>query len=116
MRATISRWPAPGTMDWICRGSWLNRSVLQTYSRGETVRDILGKQRRPIFPCRQGAAVAAKPFWSAAIMSDASVRVNGGEARQSLIRFWMAISAVWLAFWLLIAGIFLLNVEIPYIF
>jgi hypothetical protein len=49
-------------------------------------------------------------------MSDASVRVNSGEARQSLIRFWMAISAVWLAFWLLIAGIFLLNVDIPYIF
>jgi hypothetical protein len=49
-------------------------------------------------------------------MSDASVRANGGEARQSLIRFWMAISAVWLAFWLLIAGIFFLNVDIPYIF
>ncbi len=49
-------------------------------------------------------------------MSDASVRVNGGDTRQSLIRFWMAISAVWLAFWLLIAGIFLLNVDIPYIF
>jgi hypothetical protein len=46
-------------------------------------------------------------------MSDASVRADLSDARQSMIRFWMAISAVWIAFWLLIAGIFLLSAGMP---
>ena len=46
-------------------------------------------------------------------MSDASVRADLSDARQCLIRFWMAISAVWLTFWLLIGGVVLLTVEIP---
>ena len=49
-------------------------------------------------------------------MSDASVGADVSDARQCMIRFWMAISAVWLTFWLLIGGIVLLNVEIPYAF
>ena len=36
-------------------------------------------------------------------MSDASMKAAGMEARQSLVRVWMAISAVWVTFWLLIA-------------
>ena len=36
-------------------------------------------------------------------MSEASVKAAGMEARQSLVRVWMAISAVWVTFWLLIA-------------
>jgi len=36
-------------------------------------------------------------------MLKASVKVTGIETRQSLVRVWMAISAVWIAFWLLIA-------------
>ena len=49
-------------------------------------------------------------------MSDASVRAEISDARQCMIRFWMAISAVWLTFWLLIGGIVLVTVEIPYAF
>ena len=56
------------------------------------------------FPCR-------KPEQS---MSDAAVTVSGGETRQSMIRVWMAISAVWVAFWLLIAAIVMLSVEFSY--
>ncbi len=40
-------------------------------------------------------------------MSDTTVSVAGGDARQSMIKVWMAISAVWVAFWLLIALIVL---------
>ena len=47
-------------------------------------------------------------------MSEASVRAEVSDARQCMFRFWMAISAVWLTFWLLIGGIALLIVEIPY--
>ena len=36
-------------------------------------------------------------------MSDTSVAAV--DARQSMLRVWMALSAVWVAFWLLIAGI-----------
>ena len=49
-------------------------------------------------------------------MSDASVRGDVSDARQCMIRFWMAISAVWLTFWLLIGGIVLVTVKIPYAF
>jgi hypothetical protein len=35
----------------------------------------------------------------------------GTETRQSMIRVWMAISAVWVAFWLLTAGVALAAVE-----
>ena len=38
----------------------------------------------------------------------------GSEARQSMIRVWLALSAVWVAFWLLIAGIVLAAVEMQY--
>jgi hypothetical protein len=49
-------------------------------------------------------------------MSEAGVRAEVSDARQCMFRFWMAISAVWLTFWLLIGGIVLLIVEIPYVF
>ena len=49
-------------------------------------------------------------------MSEASVRAEVSDARQCMFRFWMAISAVWLTFWLLIGGIVLVTVEIPYAF
>ncbi len=35
------------------------------------------------------------------------------ETRQSMLRVWMALSAVWVAFWLIIAGIMLTAFE-PY--
>ncbi len=47
-------------------------------------------------------------------MSDVSASAAGLEARQSMIRVWMAISAVWAAFWLLIAAIALATVEVRY--
>ncbi len=47
-------------------------------------------------------------------MSDTTVPVSGGETRQSMIRVWMAISAVWVAFWILIACIVLATVEFSY--
>ena len=37
-------------------------------------------------------------------MSEASVTVAGGETRQAMIRVWMAISAIWIVFWLCIAA------------
>jgi hypothetical protein len=36
-------------------------------------------------------------------MSNAGVAVAGLEARQAMIRVWMAISATWVAFWISIA-------------
>ena len=36
-------------------------------------------------------------------MSDTSMTVAGGETRQAMIRVWMAISAIWVSFWLAIA-------------
>jgi hypothetical protein len=36
------------------------------------------------------------------------------ETRQSMIRVWMAMSAVWVAFWLLITGLFMMTVEPAY--
>jgi hypothetical protein len=35
----------------------------------------------------------------------------GNETRQSMVRVWMAISAVWVAFWLLTAGVAFAAVE-----
>lgn len=37
-------------------------------------------------------------------MSNANMIVGGGETRKSLLRVWLAISATWVAFWLLIAA------------
>ena len=45
-------------------------------------------------------------------MSDTSVAAAGVETRQCMIRVWMALSAVWVAFWLLIAGLVFATVEI----
>lgn len=36
-------------------------------------------------------------------MSNAEFIVGGREARKSLLRVWLAISATWVSFWLLIA-------------
>jgi len=38
-------------------------------------------------------------------MSESAVTAAGAETRQSMIRVWLAISAVWVAFWLLIAAV-----------
>lgn len=38
-------------------------------------------------------------------MSDATIETAGVETRQAMLRVWMAISAVWIAFWISIAGI-----------
>jgi hypothetical protein len=47
-------------------------------------------------------------------MSEASVSAAGAETRQSMIRVWLAISAVWVAFWLMIALIALATVEVRF--
>ena len=47
-------------------------------------------------------------------MSEVSATVAISEARQSMIRVWMAISAIWVAFWLLIIAAFLTTVELRY--
>jgi hypothetical protein len=38
-------------------------------------------------------------------MSESEVGFNASETRRSLLRVWLAISAVWVTFWLLIAGV-----------
>ena len=38
----------------------------------------------------------------------------GADARHSMIRVWLALSAVWVAFWLLIAGIVVATVAVEY--
>ncbi len=47
-------------------------------------------------------------------MSDVTVSVGGGDARQSMIRVWMAISAIWIAFWILIAAMVLATFGLSY--
>jgi len=42
-------------------------------------------------------------------MSDAAIEAAGGETRLAMLRVWMAISAVWVAFWLAIAGVIVLT-------
>ncbi len=42
-------------------------------------------------------------------MSDASIGAAGVETRQAMLRVWMAISAVWVAFWISIAGFVVLT-------
>jgi hypothetical protein len=41
-----------------------------------------------------------------------SVAAAGVETRQSMLRVWMAISAVWVAFWLLIAAVVMVAAEL----
>ena len=38
-------------------------------------------------------------------MSDTSIAMAIGESRQAMIRVWLAISAIWVAFWLCIAAL-----------
>jgi hypothetical protein len=42
-----------------------------------------------------------------------SKTIAGLEARQSMIRVWMAISAIWVAFWISIAALIVLTGEMP---
>ncbi len=42
-------------------------------------------------------------------MSDTSIGAVGAETRQAMLRVWMAISAVWVAFWISIAGLIVLT-------
>jgi hypothetical protein len=42
-------------------------------------------------------------------MSETSVTAAGLECRQSMLRVWMAISGVWVVFWLAIAAIVAAN-------
>jgi hypothetical protein len=49
-------------------------------------------------------------------MTEVSGAVTVAETRQSMIRVWMAMSAVWVAFWLLITGLFMMTVEPAYPF
>ena len=44
-------------------------------------------------------------------MREVSGAVSRGESRQSMIRVWMAMSAVWVAFWLLITALFLGTID-----
>lgn len=49
-------------------------------------------------------------------MSEVEGTLTANEARQAMVRVWMAISAVWVAFWLLIATLFATAVELRYPF
>jgi hypothetical protein len=42
-------------------------------------------------------------------MTDVAMEAAGVETRQAMLRVWMAISAVWVAFWISIAGIILMT-------
>jgi hypothetical protein len=44
-------------------------------------------------------------------MSDANVATAEGETRQAMIRVWMAISAIWIAFWLALAALIVATGE-----
>ena len=44
-------------------------------------------------------------------MSNTDVDVAGLEARQAMLRVWMAISATWVAFWIAIATLILVTGE-----
>lgn len=44
-------------------------------------------------------------------MSNAGVAIAGLEARQAMIRVWMAISATWVAFWISIATLIVATGE-----
>jgi len=44
-------------------------------------------------------------------MSNTSVAVAEGETRQAMIRVWMAISAIWVFFWLCIATVIVATGE-----
>jgi hypothetical protein len=44
-------------------------------------------------------------------MAETGVNLTAREARQSLFRVWLAISAVWVSFWLLIAGVAVAAVQ-----
>jgi hypothetical protein len=46
-------------------------------------------------------------------MSEIAIEVAGAETRQAMLRVWMAISAVWAAFWISIAGFILLTGLMP---
>jgi hypothetical protein len=50
--------------------------------------------------------------WLGAVgMSETSVALAEGETRQAMIRVWMAISAIWVAFWLCIAALIAVTGE-----
>jgi hypothetical protein len=42
-------------------------------------------------------------------MTDVAIEAAGVETRQAMLRVWMAISAVWVVFWLSMAGIIVLT-------
>ena len=42
-------------------------------------------------------------------MSEVTIEAAGGETRIAMLRVWMAISAVWVTFWLSIAGIIVVT-------
>ena len=44
-------------------------------------------------------------------MSETSVALAEGETRHAMIRVWMAISAIWVAFWLCIAALVAVTSE-----
>jgi hypothetical protein len=44
-------------------------------------------------------------------MSNAGVAIAGLETRQAMIRVWMAISAIWVAFWISIAALIVVSGE-----
>jgi hypothetical protein len=44
-------------------------------------------------------------------MSETSVALAEGETRHAMIRVWMAISAIWVAFWLSIAALVVVTGE-----
>jgi hypothetical protein len=58
-----------------------------------------------------GAKGRAQPFWAEVMKMNKQVRATVLEARQSMLRVWMAISAIWVTFWLTIAAIVLTTFE-----
>jgi hypothetical protein len=83
-------------------------------------RDIRGKQRPVINeadndPPRQTSVNRAGRQGLRAEVFDMNepAHIAVAEARQSMLRVWMALSAVWIAFWLIVAGIVLTAFE-PY--
>ncbi len=46
-------------------------------------------------------------------MSEMAIEAAGAETRQAMLRVWMAITAVWAAFWVSIAGLIVLTGLMP---
>lgn len=49
-------------------------------------------------------------------MSEGSVAIGGADARKSMIRVWMAVTGIWVVFWMSIAALIAITLDLYYPF